>query len=231
MDIGYRTRNTGGGIQIDQTYRNLCLRAKGSFAPTTPWVTTWRMGSITVTGNSPVLAWRCNSPCALVSSTRSGTSITYTFMMAATSGTIEWWLFDDPAFGVVVGNIGLRIHNPSNGVVVFDSRQKYMRIVGGLSGTLANPFPTAAMNYPGSPAVVSGNSAYIYTAQTIGAPGGPPPYPWLDFVSYPMAAVSGQQVTWSAQTSGAVNHPASQTFNSPSRQDAYNYLVVDVSNY
>ncbi|MGE7136229.1 hypothetical protein ACQKIE_01195 [Luteibacter sp. NPDC031894] len=231
MTIGFRARNSGGAIQIDQTYRNLALRSKGAVAANTPWLTTWRTASITVAANSPVLAWRCNNPCAMVSAARSGSSITYTFMVAATSGTIEWWLFDEPIYGGVTGSIGLRIRNPASGVVVFDSRQKYMRIVGSLNGSLANDFPSGAFQYPGSPAIVSGNSAYVYTSQVIGAPGGPPPYPWLDFVTYPMATVFGQQVTWGSQLSPATDHPASQTFNNPSRQDAYNYLVIDVANF
>lgn len=127
--------------------------------------------------------------------------------------------------------VGLRIRNPTTGVVVFDSRQKYMRIVGSLAGSLANSFPSGAVNYPGSPAIVSGNAAYVYTSQTIGNVGSPPPYPWIDFVAYPMAAVSGAQVTWSAQQSRATEHPATQTFNNPSRQDAYNFLVIDVANF
>lgn len=167
----------------------------------------------------------------MVSAQRSGTSITYTFLVAATSGTIEWWLFDEPVYGGVTGTVGLRIRSPNNGVVVFDSRQKYMRIVGSLTGSLANSFSPGTISYPGSPAIISGNSAYIYTSQAIGDVGSPPPYPWIDFVNYPMAAVSGAQVAWSIPQSPATQHPATQTFNNPSRQDAYNFLVINVANF
>lgn len=60
---------------------------------------------------------------------------------------------------------------------------------------------------------------------------GSPPYPWVDFIFYPMAAMSGQQVTWSTQQSDAINHLPSETKTNPSQQDAYNYLVIDVTGY
>lgn len=231
MTLGFRARNAANAIQIDQTYRNLALRAKGSLQATTPWLSSWRIATVTLGGNSPVIAWRCDSPCAMVGATRSGQNTTYTFLVAASAGTIEWWLFDEPIYGDVTGRLGLRIRNPTSGVTVFDSRQKYMRIIGSVIGSLANGFPSGTASYPGSPAIVTGNAAYVYTSQTIGAPGGPPPYPWMDFVTYPMAAAAAQQLTWSSQMSPATDHPASQTFNNPSRQDAYNYLVIDVSNF
>ncbi|SEO63162.1 hypothetical protein SAMN02800692_1502 [Luteibacter sp. UNC138MFCol5.1] len=230
MAVGFRARNAANAIQIDQTYRNLALRAKGTLQATTPWQNTWRIATVTLGGNAPVIAWRCNNPCAMVGATRSGNNTTYTFMVAATSGTIEWWLFDEPIYGAVSGRVGLRIRNPTTGVTVFDSRQRYMRIIGSVNGNLTNGFPSGTTTYSGSPAIVSGNMAYFYQSQVVGAPGGPPPYPWIDFVTYPMAVVAGQQVTWSGQMSPAADHPASQPFNNSSRQDAYNYLVVDVAN-
>ena len=233
MATGFRTRNSGGGIQIDQTYRNLALRSKGSFAPGTPWNgNAWRLGSITVTGNNPVLAWRCAQPCAMISASRSGTSITYQFVIAATAGTVEWWLFDDPAFGVPVGNVGLRIHNPDTGGVVFDSRMKYLRVVGSVTGDYSQLAPPPNGNYAGSPAVVTGNAAFNYLVQTIGAPGGAPPYPWIEISMWPMAAVSGSQVTWSQQATQGVQHQANEPIPGvSSHQYAYSYLFVDVSNY
>lgn len=233
MPVGFRTRNSGGGIQIDQTYRNLALRSKGSFSPGTPFNSNaWRLGSITVSGNNPVLAWRCSQPCALISATRSGTSITYQFVVAATTGTVEWWLFDDPTFGVPVGNVGLRIRNPATGGVVFDSRMKYMRVVGSVAGDYSQLVPPANGNYSGSPAIITGNAAYRYIVQTIGAPTGPPPYPWIEIAMWPMAAVNGSQVTWSQQATGGVNHQANETISTPStQQNSYSYLFVDVSNY
>lgn len=230
MAIGFRARNAANAIQIDETYRNLALRAKGSLQATTPWLSSWRIASVTLAGNSPVLAWRCDSPCAFVSATRSGQNTTYTFLVAASGGTIQWWLFDEPIYGAFAGRLGLRIRNPATGITVFDSRGKYMRIVGSVTGSLVNGFPSGTTSYAGLPAIVTGNGAYVYTSQVIGAPGGPPPYPWIDFVTYPMASAAGGQISWSSQMSPATDHPASQPFNSPSRQDAYNYLVIDVAN-
>jgi hypothetical protein len=231
MTEGFRTKTSGGGIQIDQTYKNLALRAKGSFDPgTSSNKGKWRIGSITVTGNSPALAWRCAKPCAMVYATRSGTSITYTFMVADTSGTVEWWLFDTPDYGVANGPLGLRVRNPATNAVVFDSRMKYMRVVGAVNGSIANGMPANA-SYTGSPALVTGNSAYIYTSQVIGGIGSPPPYPWIDFTNYLMAALNGQQITWSSPQTDATDHPANQTFNNGARQDAYNFLVIDVANF
>ncbi|MET0934961.1 MAG: hypothetical protein ABWX83_03170 [Luteibacter sp.] len=232
MAEGFQTRTSGGGIQIDQTYRNLALRAKGSFVPGTAWNNgKWRLGTITVNGNSPVLAWRCASPAAMVQASRSGNSITYTFIIAANGGAIDWYLFDEPAYGSATGDLGIRIRNPSTGVVVFDSRMKYMRIVGTVSGDFTSLAPPAGGSYSGAPAIVTGNSPYSYLVQTIGAPGGPPPYPWIDLVNYVMASVSGGNVAWTRQATDGVQHPANQNANSPSSQFNYNYLVIDVAGF
>jgi len=229
MALGFRARNGGGGVQIDETYRNLSLRAKGSFNPGTVWNGTWRTGTITVTGNSPVLAWRASVPAAIVGASRSGNAITYTFMIAGTAGTIDWWLFDETGFGSVTGNVGIRIRNPSTGVVVFDSRMKYMRVVGFIGGEFIGNNPPASAQYPGLPALVAGNIPYRYVSNVV-SQAGTPPFPWVDFVIYPMVAMSGQQLTWSAQQSQAADHPPSQTFVNSSMQDSYNYLVIDVAN-
>jgi hypothetical protein len=232
MALGFRTHLSNGGIQIDQTYRNLAMRAKGSFSPGTAWNNNkWRFGQITVTGNTPVLAWRCNSPCAMVYATRAGASITYTFIVAATTGTVEWWLFDDPAFGVATGPHGIRIRNPSNGVVVYDSRMKYMRVVGTLNGDFgALVAPNNGSYAGGSTAVITGNAAYQYISNLV-SQAGSPPFPWTDFVFYPMATVSGGDVVWTVQQSDPVTHPASQAFQNGTQQNAYSFLFVDVSNF
>lgn len=229
MAVGFRVKNSSSLIQIDETYRNLALRAKGSFSPSTVWSTTWRIGSITVSGSSPVLAWRSSAPAAIVGASRSGSSITYTFMIAATSGTISWWLFDEPIYGAVTGSVGLRIRNPSTGVITFDSRMKYMRVIGAITGEYVGNNPPASAQYSGLPALVAGNIPYRYVSNVI-SQAGTPPYPWVDFVIYPMVAMSGQQLTWSNQQSLGVDHPPSQTFVNPSMQDSYNYLVIDVDN-
>lgn len=229
MTEGFRTKTSGGGIQIDQTYKNLALRGKGSFNPGTSWnYGKWRLGSITVTGNSPVLAWRCNAPCAMTYASRSGNSITYTFLIAATSGTVEWWLFDTPDYGQANGDIGLRVRNPATNAVVFDSRMKYMRVVGALNGTSGRP---GDASYAGSPAIVTGNSVYSYVSQITGNIGSPPPYPWIDFTFYLMATINGQQVSWLFPQTDATDHPANQTYNNSASQAAYNFLVVDVANF
>jgi len=232
MAVGVRIRNGSGGIQIDETYKNLALRAKGTLVPATSWNGgKWRLGSITVTGNSPVLAWRSASPVAMTSSSRSGSSVTYNFIMAATDGSIDWFLFDEPVYGSAQGSVGLRIRNPTTGVVVFDSRMKYMRIVGAVSGDFSSLNPPANGSYAGSPAIVTGNSPYNYIVQTIGAPGGAPPYPWMELIMFPMASISGGQVTWVRKDSDAISHQANETVLSSGSQYAYNYLVIDVANF
>jgi hypothetical protein len=231
MTLGFRTRNAGGGIQIDQNFRNLALRSKGTLVPGTSWnAGKWRLGTITVTGNSPVLAWRSASPAAMVQATRTGTSITYTFIIAATGGSIDWYLFDEPVYGVAAGTLGMRIRNPTTGVVVFDSRMKYMRIVGTINGDFSQTVPPAAGAYAGTPAIVTGNAPYLYFSNTVGQ-ATPPPYPWIDQVTYPMAAITGGNIAWTKQQSDAVNHPASQTFQVGGQQNAYNYLVIDVTGF
>jgi hypothetical protein len=231
MTTGFRTKNASGTLQIDQNYENLALRAKGTFTPGTPWNNSkWRLGSFTVTGNTPVIAWRASGPATLVSVSVSGTSVTYQFLIAAASGSIDWWLFDKPTYVAMATAPGIRIKNPSTGVVVFDSRMKYMRVVGVISGDYASLVAPAAASYAGTPAVVVGNVAYQYVSNIV-SQAGQPPYPWVDFIFYPMASFSGQQITWSTQQSDAINHIPSETKTNASQQDSYNYLVIDVTGY
>jgi hypothetical protein len=230
--LGFRTLNGGQGIQIDETYRNLALRAKGTVTASTAYDTSNRTATLQVAGNLPVLAYRCAAPCAMIGASRSGSTVTYQFLVAQNSpANIDWWVFDTPDFGMASGRIGLQTRNPVTNQVLYDSRMKYMRVLGVMAGSLANGFPSGPLSYAGTPAVVTGNVPFVYTSQVIGAPGGPPPYPWIDFTIYPMSAMSGQQVTWSQHQTDAHDHPASQTFNNPARQDTYNYLVIDVTGY
>lgn len=231
MALGFRTRNSGSTVQIDETYKNLALRASGNFTPGTAWNNSkWRLGSFTVTGNSPVLAWRSATPAMLVSVTKSGSSTTYQFLIAAASGSIDWWLFDEPDYVAVATAPGLRVRNPSTGAVTFDSRMKYMRVIGsGGSDFSAHDIPASA-SYPGMAAIVIGNVAYQYVSNIV-SQAGSPPFPWVDFVFYPMASISGYQVSWSVKDSDPISHLPSETKTNASQQDSLNFLVIDVTGY
>lgn len=153
MSVGARIRNEGGSlVQIDPLYENLCLREKGvvrtsafgaSGAAANAGVATIQLAGC----NEPLLMIRCNGVFVGLRS-RNQVGGTYTWQLITSSPVVdvEYWVFDttDVAQMAFVTTKGLRIRNPNNGRVVFDSRYKYMRILSMINtavGTGGQPYP------------------------------------------------------------------------------------------
>ncbi|WP_236233202.1 hypothetical protein [Pseudomonas tohonis] len=160
-DIGVRLRgNSGEFLQVDGEYANMALSHKGSFTTSAVVYTSWRSGSVTISGaKSPVIAIRCSTTWFLSSTVIDGSTYTYTI---ATQGaaTVEYWIFDEPDYSIGSGPVGLRIRNRNTGLVVFDSRKKYMKVIDFFSTA---SYADVTKNYPGKiPAVVISFRGYAY---------------------------------------------------------------------
>ncbi|WP_295573795.1 hypothetical protein [uncultured Stenotrophomonas sp.] len=147
MAYGARIRNEGGSlVQIDPLYENLALRDKGS-------VVTVQLGAsgresfcgiatIQMAGcNEPLIAVKCDGVfVALRKRTKSGTTYTWELITSTPVTTVQYWVFDTTDVAQMAFAIphGMRVRNPNNGRVVFDSRYKYMRILSMISGTVAS---------------------------------------------------------------------------------------------
>lgn len=233
-DYGLKLVNASGFVQIDSTYKNLALRETGTVVSGGAAVgsTGWYAATLTTSaGTSPVIAFRCSSPCFIRYSAASGGTRTYYFMCYGSGVSVQYWIFDDPAGITGSGTYGLVVNNAS-GAKVFDSRMKYMRVIDTLSGTssyatgdpLVNGF---SRSYAGTPAVVQGQ---LYSQIINQAVGTAPVFTISSIWLAAAATTSGNTVTWKTENPNTVQ---SQTSVVPqSQQHAnYDYLVLDVSNF
>ena len=142
-DYGLKVWNKDGFVQIDGTYRNLGLRAKGSvYSGGVGSSTGFYIAAVTLPATAPMLAWRATAPTAQRQIVQSGGQITYYFECQGNGVRVDYWLFDFPDFAILPGNYGLRVWSAS-GEVVFDSRARYMRVIDSLqafgAGAVGDP--------------------------------------------------------------------------------------------
>lgn len=155
MTIGARIRNEGGSlIQIDPSWECLGMKA-GPFvvqanAYTVPEIGGKKIGRavIQVAGcNEPILAVNCSGALVgVVSKSQSGSTYEWVLNTDVVGASVTYWVFDttDVAQMQFITTKGLRIRNPANNRVIFDSRYKYMRVlqmVNTLAGTGAVDIP------------------------------------------------------------------------------------------
>ncbi len=140
MTIGARIRNEGGSlVQIDPGWECLAMKA-GPVAVQTVSFTAPGNGGSTY-GRAVISAGGCNEPILAVScstafvgvmrKTQSGTSFEWEIVTDVVGAVVTYWIFDttDVAAMQFITTKGLRIRNPANNRVIFDSRFKYMRVV------------------------------------------------------------------------------------------------------
>ena len=150
MPAGLQVFNDSGIVQIDGTYSNLQLTAKGTastsmqnlsyftqangtFRYNTPYTT------VSFTGNTPVFAVSGDSTVSVVSTSVSGSVWTVGIITPNGPASFEWYVFDEASSSG--GNYGLQVFNDS-GVLVFDSSNKYFRQIGYVFGVV----PTYSAN-------------------------------------------------------------------------------------
>lgn len=163
-------------VQIDSSYENLALRETAS-------VTTSQLGpsgkqaligvvTIQRSGcNEPLLMIKCDSAyVGLRKRTQSGNTYTWELLASTPVVSIQYWIFDTTDVAQMAFNTtkGLRIRNPNDNKVVFDSRYKYMRILSQISidmgtGSQSQPVPISngfaiALSNPSLSTIVTGGS-------------------------------------------------------------------------
>ncbi|PPU07826.1 hypothetical protein [Xanthomonas arboricola] len=188
MVLGVRARpETGGIIQIDERYENLALKQKGTV--TTAGLNSANpnsgIGLATVTvggGNTPLIAVSCPSFVGLRRRAQSGTTFTFDLVCESTNVPIDYYVFDttDVAQMAFVMTKGARFRNPSTRKVAFDSRYKYMRVIGRMrttAGTSQADFPTQSDGV----AIALGHTGASFTIVSgmIGGGGGGPGGGWV----------------------------------------------------
>lgn len=153
MPAGIQILNTTGSVQVDETYSNFYLTAKGSVTIADITIASGastRGAMVTVNGSSPLLAWR-GAPATVQYVSRIGNSWTYTLLSSAANGTaVHWYAFDScENYAPSVGH-GLQVFR-ADGKLAFDSTALFLRpkqlitrsVLGGSYGGM----PGAAQTY------------------------------------------------------------------------------------
>ncbi|WP_312400866.1 hypothetical protein [Stenotrophomonas indicatrix] len=168
MSIGARIRSEDGSlVQVDPQYENLCLRDKGV-------VRTEAFGTNGASRNAGVATIQlsgCNEPLLMVRCagvfvglrSRDKVGATYSWQLIASSPVVdvEYWVFDttNVAQMAFVTSKGLRIRNPDDGRVIFDSRYKYMRVLKWINTTMGTGAQSHAIPVASDVAVGFGNAS------------------------------------------------------------------------
>ena len=131
MPVGLQVTGSHGVLQIDETYRNLSLRAKGAVS-----------GSVSLaSATSPLIAFTTTNTLGALVNFASISAGTYTWSFRQVPTATNYYVFDVPiASSLPAGqNIGFQVFNAS-GLTVFDTANEYMRVI----GTYTLPFPTSS---------------------------------------------------------------------------------------
>ncbi|EKT4091569.1 hypothetical protein MG068_08455 [Stenotrophomonas sp. ASS1] len=241
MVRGVRIRSTVDSlVQIDPSYENLALKTSGAVttvvAGSTPGLNECGIATITVAGcNNPVLAIRCDSNfVGLLSRTSSGGTYTWKIIANTPVVTVSYWVFDTTDVAQMQFNTtrGMRVRNPANNRVVFDSRYKYLRVIAMANSTQASTHPMPQADG----FCVALSNVSVFTAVTyIGAGGGP--QFWTRYVFTKM--VGFRTVAGAVETQGfdiyrnAYETPTPSPMPPPAFYGSYQAIgmVADVRNY
>ncbi|MDH0645591.1 hypothetical protein N5D48_02525 [Pseudomonas sp. GD03858] len=174
MPAGLQVLNDKALIQIDGTFQNLCLVAKGTISTTTgnqspyPWARFARI-DYPVAARQPIIAFNTQGwACYLVDDT----GFKVFGMPASGSGSaplvVEYFIFDLPQYAQALGNVGLQVWS-EQGLEVFHSKNRYMRVVGSYSVDIAYDTTHTGTAPPGIKlAVAPGVQSVGYLSERIG---------------------------------------------------------------
>jgi hypothetical protein len=169
---GFKLNRPDGSVAIDSNYFNLALRQKGSLVlsnvpnSSTP---SFKNGAMAVAGDQCIIAYRSSHPVVVFTGRRNGNILEFTFGGMSNNGNInvDWWLFDLPQYALQYASGGkMIVRRPSDGVTVFDSRNKYLKVM-----DFVSPDSTVAQrrSYGKLPAVVMSNYSWSSVAVSINA--------------------------------------------------------------
>ena len=169
---GFRLNRPDGSVAIDSNYFNLALRQKGSLVLSNipnPGTPSFKNGAMTVAGDQCIIAYRSSHPVVIFTTKRNGGALELTFGGMSNKGnvSVDWWLFDLPQYALQYTAAGkMIVRRPSDGATVFDSRNKYLKVMDFLSPTST---VTERRSYPKLPAVVMSNYSWTNTSVGINA--------------------------------------------------------------
>ena len=225
---GFKLNRPNGTVAIDANYFNLALRQKGSLVlSNVPNASTpaFKNGGITVAGDQAIIAFRSDRPCALFEARRNGGTYSYVFAGQNANGNInvDWWLFDLPQYALQFATSGkMIVRRPGDGAVVFDSRNKYMKL---LDFVQYASQVYARNSYPKTPAIIMNNRAWSQTAAAINGGNNT-----LVQMTSSMAYTEGNAVLFGGEiTSLSIQDSQAPKFSySGGKAD---FLVIDVQDY
>jgi hypothetical protein len=122
-------------IQIDDTYKNLEVRATGTGSASTSYGSAGLMTATVVYagGVNPMIAVSSDQGAALLSREVSGSTYTFTVVFAA-AASFTYYIFDEPSNSAA--NYGLVIRKASDPTqVIFDATKRYLRVQAVITGT------------------------------------------------------------------------------------------------
>lgn len=137
MPAGIQVFNDSGIVQIDGTYSNLQLIAKGTTTttmqllqyntqPNGTYYYTTPVAFVSFVANSPVFAVGGPVAASVISTSVSGSTWTVGVVTPAGTASFDWYVFDQAA--TVGSNVGFQVFNDS-GVLVFDAQAKYLKVL------------------------------------------------------------------------------------------------------
>lgn len=130
MPAGFQVIGDHGGVQIDENFYNMTLKAKGSVTyPDTQLVLTMHPWAITVPNTiSPVLCFHVTHFTSIESVSSANGNTTYSgYIFAAIGGTMEWYAFDRMPAPISPTGAGLSVFDV-NGQLTFSSEYPPMKI-------------------------------------------------------------------------------------------------------
>lgn len=239
MTAGFRAVNQGTGfVQIDGTYKNLCLRSKGTISVSTNYGGAYR-AEVTLPSNNAIVAFSGgNFSLSWVTKVSGQIQVR---LITDQPRTITYYIFDDPANGQTYNiNYGLIVRNPSTGETVFDSRKKYLKILDTIAGNAQlGAWPgTASRSYSGRTiALMVCTSRYEFKGEVIGSETGPgggdgPGQGYALNEKRHAFTVANGTVQFNFTETNVV-YPISAPWNTPpvQNQTRYAYLIIDVTGY
>ncbi len=229
-EYGLKVKNSSGYLVIDGEYSNLGVRSSGVLdMSNAPQITNGcYYKTFTLTANNPIVALS-GGYAAISSMSISGTTMTF-MVWANDRSNLTYYLFDEAMYCARFNtNYGLVVKNKTTGLVVYDSRIKYMRVIDIISGSGSTGVITRS--YPGVQKIALVQSAKYAYGETIVIPTANPPFtqPYL------ITGVSSVTSNNIANISSILVYTIPPSQNNPvilqNNQDFYSYLVLDVSNY
>lgn len=230
-EYGIKIKNANGFVVIDGNYSNLGLRQKGTIRTDQGQVQPGGMfyRELTISGgDTPMIALQCASSFCLVSRVvKSGSSWTYT-ISTTEAADVSYFIFDKAQFVSRYNtNYGLIVKNKNTGLVVFDSRAPYMRIIGVIQGS--DPYTSIkTTSYATSKVAVIQCTRQIVRYNEA-FPGSPP----MTQVGASSSAIKTSGGSVSLGTSVLFMYPPAtgNPIQVGGNDDFYYYLVLDVENF